>query len=215
MIYLKKYTILVALALGIFFLAGCGGGSNAPTTSNPVSTQPVSTLGPASTEQPVPVGNGTQVSGSDIPDTQVFVTYASSQGRYQLVTPEGWAQSVSGTDVSFVNNLDAMQIALTSAAIQPTASSVRADQAASLQRTGRAVRDVQVQDVHLASGMAVLITYTSNSDPNAVTGKQVRLENNRYLFYKNGKLAALTLSAPVGADNHDQWLRIANSFKWV
>ena len=211
MIYLKKYIAVVALALGICFLAGCGGASTTPTTSTPVATQPVST----STEQPVPVGNGIQVSGSDIPDTQVFVTYTYSQGKYQLDTPEGWAQSVSGTDVNFVSNLDGLQVALTSAAIQPTASSVRTDQAASLQQTGRAVRDVQVQDVHLAGGMAVLITYTSNSEPNAVTGKQVRLENNRYLFYKNGKLATLTLSAPVGADNHDQWLRIANSFKWV
>jgi hypothetical protein len=215
MIYLKKYTALVALALGIFFFTGCGGTSNTPTTSTPVSTQPVSTSGPASTEQPVPVGNGAQVSGSDIPDTQVFVTYASSQGKFQLDTPEGWAQSISGTDVSFVNNLDAMQVTLTSAATQPTASSVRADQTVSLQQTGRAVRDVQVKDAHLASGMAVLMTYTSNSDPNAVTGKQVRLENNRYLFYKNGKLAILTLSAPVGADNVDQWARIANSFKWI
>lgn len=215
MIYMKKYVLLMALALGIFFLAGCGGASNTPATSIPVSTQPVSTSGPASTEQPVPVSNGTQVSGSDIPDTQVFVAYTSSQGKFQLVTPEGWAQSVSGTNVRFVNNLDALQVALTSAAVQPTASSARADQAVMLQQTGRAVRDVQVKDVHLASGMAVLITYTSNSDPNAVTGKQVRLENNRYLFFNNGKLATLTLSAPVGADNVDQWLRIANSFKWM
>jgi hypothetical protein len=43
----------------------------------------------------------------------------------------------------------------------------------------------------------------------------VRLENNRYLFFKNGKIAALTLSAPIGADNVDQWARIAKSFKWV
>lgn len=217
MFYLKKYTTFVALAFGIFFLAGCGGVSNIPNTSTPVSTQPASTSGPAlaSTEQPVPIGNGSQVSGSDIPDTQVFVTYASSQGKYQLDTPEGWAQGVSATDVNFVSNLDGLQVTLTSAATQPTASSVRTDQAVSLQQTGRAVRDVKVQDVQLPSGPAVLISYTSNSEPNAVTGKQVRLENNRYLFYKNGKLATVTLFAPVGADNHDQWLRIANSFKWV
>jgi len=48
-----------------------------------------------------------------------------------------------------------------------------------------------------------------------VTNKQVRLENNRYLFFHNGQLATLTLSAPVGADNVDQWARIAGSFKWV
>jgi hypothetical protein len=72
-----------------------------------------------------------------------------------------------------------------------------------------------VQSVQLPIGPAVLITYTSNSDPNSVTGKQVRLENNRYLFFKNGKLATLTLSAPAGADNVDQWARIAHSFRWM
>jgi hypothetical protein len=60
----------------------------------------------------------------------------------------------------------------------------------------------------------VLIVYTSNSDPNAVTDKQIRLENNRYLFYRAGHEAALTLSAPAGADNVDQWQLMANSFRW-
>jgi hypothetical protein len=77
------------------------------------------------------------------------------------------------------------------------------------------VRDVKVSDVQLPSGHAVLIVYTSNSDPNPVTGKQVRIENNSYLYFKNGTLATLTLWAPVGADNVDQWARISRSFKWV
>jgi len=143
------------------------------------------------------------------------VTYTSSPGKYQLDVPEGWAQTANGTDVSFVSNLNALQVTITNAVAQPTGNTVRTDQAVTLQQTWRAVRDVKVQDVQLPSGPAVLIVYTSNSDPNSVTGKQVRLENNRYLFFKNGKLATLTLSAPVGADNVDQWLRIARSFKWV
>jgi hypothetical protein len=202
------------LVFCLFALAGCGGASVTPSPSPsiaPASTQPAAT----STEQPVAVSSGAQVTGSDIPDTQVFVTYTSSAGKYQLIVPEGWAQSANGTDVSFVSNLDGLQVALTSSTTQPTASSARSDQAVTLQQTGRAVQAVQVKDVNLSSGAAVLISYTSNSDPNAVTGKQVRLENNRYLFFKNGKLATLTLFAPVGADNVDQWLRIANSFKWV
>jgi hypothetical protein len=208
---MKKYTVIVVLALGIFILSGCGGASATQSSSTPVSTQPTT----SSTEQPVPVSSGAQITGSDIPDTQAFVTYVSSQGKYQLEVPEGWAQSASATDVNFVSNLDGLQVALTSAATQPTASSARTNQTVTLQQTGRAVRDIKVQDVQLNGGPAVLISYTSNSGPNAVTGKQVRLENNLYLFYKNGKLVTLILSAPVGADNRDQWLRIANSFKWV
>jgi hypothetical protein len=84
-----------------------------------------------------------------------------------------------------------------------------------LQQTGNAVRDVKVQNAQTSSGPVILITYTANSDANAVTGKQVRLENNRYLFFSNGKVATLTLSAPLGADNVDQWARMSRSFRWV
>ena len=121
----------------------------------------------------------------------------------------------SYTDISYVFSLDIMQVTMSKSASVPTADSVRANQAVTLQQTGRAIRDVKVSAAQLPSGPAVLISYTSNSDPNAVTGKQVRLENNTYLYYKNGMLATLSLWEPVGADNVDQWVRISRSFKWV
>ena len=207
----------VILALGIFVLAGCGGTNSASSTQTsttsaiPVSTQAVVT----SSEQPVPAVGSSQASSNDIPDSQVFVTYASSPGKYQFDVPEGWARTTNATSVSFLSNLNALQVTLTKASAQPTANSVRTNQAVTLQQTGRAIRDVKIQDVQLPNGPVVLITYTSNSDPNSVTGKQVRLENNSYLYFKNGMLATLTLSAPVGADNVDQWARISHSFKWM
>jgi hypothetical protein len=212
-----KNIFFVILTLGIFVLVGCGGTSStsstqtSTTTAIPVSTQAAAT----STEQPVPTISSAQASTSDIPDSQVFVTYISAPGKYQFVVPEGWAQTTNATDVSFISNLNALQVTLTKASTQPTANSVRIDQAITLEHTGRAVRDMQIRDVQLPSGPVVLILYSSNSDPNSVTGKQVRLENNRYLFYKNGMLATLTLSAPVGADNVDQWARISQSFRWM
>ncbi|HEX6110513.1 MAG TPA: hypothetical protein VFZ02_13960 [Ktedonobacteraceae bacterium] len=210
-------TFFVILALGMFVLVGCGDTNSTSSTqtstaiATPASTQAAAT----STEQPVPAISSSQASSSDIPDSQVFVTYASSPGKYQFDVPEGWARTTNATDVSFISNLNALQVTLTKASAQPTASSVRTNQAVTLQQTGRAVRDVQIRDVQLPSGPAVLIVYTSNSDPNSVTGKQVRLENNSYLYFKNGMLAILTLSAPVGADNVDQWARISRSFKWM
>jgi hypothetical protein len=83
-----------------------------------------------------------------------------------------------------------------------------------LKENGHAVDITTVKNVQLPAGHAVLIVYNSNSAPNAVTGKQLRLENNRYLFYRAGKIAALDLSAPAGADNVDQWKQIAESFRW-
>ena len=40
-------------------------------------------------------------------------------------------------------------------------------------------------------------------------------DNGKGSFYKNGKLAVLTLWAPLGADNVDQWQRMSQSFKWL
>ena len=77
--------------------------------------------------------------------------------------------------------------------IEPTTQSVRANEAAALQKAGRAVEIVAVKSVALPAGKAVQISYKSNSAPNAVTGKQIRLENDRYFFFKAGRLATLDL----------------------
>jgi hypothetical protein len=159
----------------------------------------------------------------DISDNQAFVEYASTPGRYSLKVPEGWARAENGPDVSFVDKLDGVKVSITDATTAPTAKSAPGNEVAALQKSGRAVEVTGVKDVQLpAVGgptgtppiPAVLVEYTSNSDPNPVTGKQVRLENNSYLFFKNGKLATLTLWSPLGADNVDQWLLIAKSFTW-
>ncbi len=150
----------------------------------------------------------------DIPDTQAFVMYSSAAGGYQFEAPEGWSRTEKGTDVNFSDKLNAVTLAVTSAGTQSTAASAKDNQVAAIQNAGRAVTITAVKDVTLPSGPAVLIEYTSNSEPNAVTGKQVRLENNAYLIYKRGTLATMTLSAPLGADNVDQWNRMSRSFTW-
>ena len=57
-------------------------------------------------------------------------------------------------------------------------------------------------------------TYASDSERNPVTNKVIRVDNECYFLWKDGKLATLTLSAPAGADNADQWQRVAKSFAW-
>lgn len=215
----NRSALILFLSISILVLFGCGGtnGTSTASSPSPVATpySPPGKVTPLSTEQPVPAISVSQAAASDIPDTQTFVAYVSASGHYQLDTPEGWARTTKNMDVAYVFNLDAMQVALTKNATVPTVDNVRANQAVTLQETGRAIRDVKVSAVQLPSGPAILISYTSNSDPNSVTGKQVRLENNSYLYSKNGMLATLMLSAPVGADNVDQWARISRSFKWV
>jgi hypothetical protein len=208
----RRSMIACTMALAVFFvvLSACSDGTGATSSSSSVQTArtPMS-----NTQTP---GTDTQsVQSGDIPDTQTFVTYTSVPGSYSLEVPEGWARTVNGADVRFINHFDGVEVALTQASTEPTVESVRSQQVLDLEKTGRTVRDAQVQSKQLASRSSILITYTSDSEPDIVTGKQVRLENNRYLFFHNDKLAALTFWAPQGADNVDQWSRMANSFKWV
>ena len=151
----------------------------------------------------------------DIPDSQAFVKYANSAGSYQVEVPEGWARTENGADVGFVNKFDGVKAHVTSASSAPTAASAKANEAKQIQSQGHAVTISGVSEISLPAGKAVAIKYTSNSDADPVTNKRIRLESVTYLFYKNGKEAQLTVWAPLGADNIDQWNRMAKSFRWV
>lgn len=206
---IKADSLLIVLlaALGIFFLSGCGstgGGTSADAPSQ--GTPAVNTQGTSTT---------TTSPNGDIPDTQAFVKYRSAQDGYELEVPEGWAQTILTTGVRFTDKLNAVQVQLSHTSTAPTVESVRSNEATALQKTGNAVQDVKVQNTQVNGNSVILIVYTATSDANVVTGKQIRLENNRYLFFHNGTLAALTLSAPLGADNVDQWARMSRSFRWV
>ncbi|MGF6776215.1 hypothetical protein [Paraburkholderia sp. GAS334] len=165
----------------------------------------VATTGQAATPEKSPPG--------DIPDSQIFVTYRSPAG-FSLQVPEGWARKERHDGARFVDKYNIVEISVAPAASAPTASSVTGREAAELARTGHAVRIGAIRNVSLHAGPAVLIIYTSNSEPNPVTNKRLRLENHRYLIYRGGTLATIDLSSPLGADNADQWNLIVHSFQW-
>lgn len=208
----------VALALLIAAAMGCKGKEAAippqAQSTAPAATSPAAAAAEApltSTEAAVaPEVNAP----GDIPDTQAFIKYASGAGGYAFDVPEGWARTEQGGDVTFVDKLDGLKMVITSASTAPTATTVRAHEAKQIQSRGRAVTIASVADVTLPGGKAVEIKYASNSDPNPVTNKRVRLENAAYIYFRNGKQAMLTLWAPQGADNVDQWNRMSKSFRW-
>jgi hypothetical protein len=149
----------------------------------------------------------------DIPDTQVFVVY-SSPGGFSIKMPEGWSRTDGAQSVRFADKYNTIDLAAAPRDVNLTVDWVKANELPVLEKTGRAIKVVKVKAMNLKGGPAVLVSYTSNSEPSAVTNKQVRLEHNRYLFSKDGKLATLDLAAPQGADNVDDWLLMANSFRW-
>lgn len=148
----------------------------------------------------------------DIPDTQVFVVYQSPAG-FSMKVPEGWARSDRPNGAVFADKFDTVDVSAAPAGQAPTVGSARAVEAKTLAAADRAVTIGAVKEVKLAGGSAVEIDYTANSDPNPVTGKQIRLERARYLVFGNGKLVTLDMAAPKGADNVDQWKLMSNSVR--
>jgi hypothetical protein len=148
----------------------------------------------------------------DIPDTQVFVSFESPLG-FTVKVPEGWARADEAKSVRFSDKYNIIEIVVAPLSGSLTAESVKANQLPELEKNARAAKVGEAKEVKLKGGQAILIAYTSNSEPNAVTNKQIRLEHARYLFYKDGSLFTLDMAAPQGADNVDDWSLIANSFQ--
>jgi hypothetical protein len=146
----------------------------------------------------------------DIPDDQVFIPYTSSASGYSLKVPEGWARSEKGSDVQFIDKFDGVAVIVDATATPPTMKDV----VTRLGKAEKVFKVISTKDIRLPAGSALLVKYESESEANPVTNKRIRLEDEAYAFYKNGKIAILILWAPVGADNADQWKLISESFRW-
>ena len=149
----------------------------------------------------------------DIPDNQAFVAYKSPLG-FSVKVPEGWARRELPGGVSFNDKYNELHVAVSPQLSAPTLTSLKLNEVAALEKSPKAVRVTSVKALALPAGQALVLHYGANSDPNPVTNKAIRLDNARYYFWKAGKLATLTVSAPAGADNADQWLLMARSFAW-
>jgi hypothetical protein len=148
----------------------------------------------------------------DIPDTQVFITYKSPAG-FSFQVPEGWARKDAGDTTSFQGKYDVVAVTLDQIS-QPLDMKFARQALDTVMQKSRAGTAGKAFLVRLPGGDALKISYTENSEPNAVTGKQIRMESERFYFAKNDKLVSLYLSAPLGSDNVDQWKLMSSSFRW-
>lgn len=172
--------------------------------------------GPTSTSSPASAGGTSADAGGagDIPDSQVFVTFAPPGGGWSVKVPEGWARTDGGDTVTFTDKFNTIQLGTTSATAAPTADSTRASLVPELSAGPGNVADVKVTTVDRHGGQAVLTTYVTDSPPDSVTGKSVRVAVERYEFNRDGRSAVITLSGPVGADNVDPWRTVSDGFAW-
>ena len=140
--------------------------------------------------------------GGDIPDTQAFVTYRGP--GYSVLVPEGWARTQRGSAVIFTWNADGEAID----------TAVSGNVAATLHARYGAQGTVTTRSTTLGGSKAVVATFSSQSKPDPVTGKTLRLDDRAYVFSGHERRAMLVLWAPAGSDNADQWKKISESFRW-
>jgi hypothetical protein len=149
----------------------------------------------------------------DIPDNQAFITFKSPAG-FSIKVPEGWARTDQPNETIYADKYNHIALVVGTAATPIDLALAKSTLGPDLEKNGRAVKITKMSEVKLKAGMTVKIAFDSNSEPNAVTNKQVREENEAFYFSKGDKHVILRLSAPKGADNVDQWKLISSSFRW-
>ena len=145
----------------------------------------------------------------DIRDNQVFLVFRNGAAGYSMKYPEGWAQQGSGKRVTFRDKNNIVRIVLSSGAA-PTKASIQADVGG---LTGASAQSGP-QPMTLPHGKAFKVVYSTESAPNAVTGKRVKLVVDRYYVWKPGRLAVVDLGTPEGVDNVDAYRLMIESFRW-
>jgi hypothetical protein len=173
-----------------------------------LATLAIQVVGAAAAELPAPTEKNPP---GDIPDSQVFVDYKGPS--FTMKVPEGWSRTDQSDGAIFADKYNRISVSAISATSAPTAATITNSEAKTLESTGRAVKLATIRGIKLDGGKAVRLDYTANSDPNAVTNKQIRLEAVRFYLFGNGHLVVLDMSAPNGADNVDQWNLMANSLR--
>jgi hypothetical protein len=149
----------------------------------------------------------------DIPDNQAFVRF-SGRG-YSLKTPEGWGRTARGSVVTFADKFNAVRIEVVASPTPPTTATVKRRDAAKLEASAKRFQLRSVTRLARPAGPVILMTYRAASAPDAVTGKTITEDVERYAFWKAGRLAIITLAAPRGSDNVDAWRLITTSFRWA
>jgi hypothetical protein len=198
--------------LGIAVLAGCGSSSHTavPPTTTPTTTPTVPAAAPTTTAA---VGalqaESTAKAAGDIPDNQVFLGFRNGVAGYSMKYPEGWAQQGTGALVTIRDKNNVVRV-VTMSAPRPSSAVIQAD----VSRLQGAQVQGAPQQLTVSGKPAFKVVYTTESAPNPVTGKRVKLVVDRYYLWQNGRRAVVDLGTPEGVDNVDAYRLMIESFRW-
>ena len=202
---------------GLFLVLGACA-STATTATPTTRSTTAATAGSAGTSATTSKAAGTTQApeaavAGDIPDNQAFVAYAGT--GYTIKVPEGWARSADGATTVFTDKYNSIRVETVAMATAPTASSVSGTELAALAKGTKGYTAGKVSAVTRKAGQEILATYQMDGTANGVTNKTVRLDVERYEFWKTGKAAIITLSSATGSDNVDPWKTVTEGFGWA
>src|SRR4051794_1280163 len=210
---ISRIAVTVALGAALAVTAGCGGGSHrsnrVSTTTTAAAPTTTATGGTASGSPSALQAEANAAAAGDIPDNQVFLTFANAAAAYSIKYPEGWAQQGARNKVTFRDKNNIARVVVATGP-RPTQASARSDVAL----LGAATIEKPLRRISIAGRPAFAVTYTTKSAPNQVTGKRVTLLVDRYYLWSNGRTAVVDLGTPVGVDNVDAYRLMIDSFRW-
>lgn len=190
--------------LALLAVAGCGATHHA-TTATTTPAPPQTTTSAAATPPSALQAEANSKAAGDIPDNQVFLHLSSPIG-FSMKYPEGWAQLTSGSTLTIRDKNNIVRVVVTNGA-PTTVAGIRQ----SLKATHVTAGPTKVT---ISGASAYKVSYTTQSAPNAVTGKRVTLIVDRYYLVHAGKEAIVDLGTPVGVDNVDAYRMMIQSFRW-
>jgi hypothetical protein len=154
-------------------------------------------------------GEANSAAAGDIPDNQVFLVFHNVRTGYSMKYPEGWAQKGAASTVVFRDKNNIVRVVV-GAGARPTTAGVRRE----LARLKGVKLTQAPQPIALPGGDGFVAVYSTESAPNAVTGKRVTLVVDRYYLWKGGRQAVVDLGTPQGVDNVDAYRLMIESFRW-
>jgi hypothetical protein len=185
--------------------------------ATPTGATPAVDQGTQPTVAPIPTQAAVEAEQNppgDIPDNQAFVVYTSTAGGYSISMPEGWARTEDGANVRFADKLHVFTVEISCANESVSVDAFTKVELPQLSQQIPAFELVDVAPISLPAGEGILIRYRTNSQPDEVTGKQYRLDVDRYDLTANGRLAVISLAVPAGSDNVDVSNLVSQSFRW-
>ncbi len=222
----RLHTLAVPCILLAVAISGCGSNSRTASAGTASQSSPQSASSASTSASTSSAGTKTSSSAGvgalsadahsaatgDIPDNQVFLVYSNRAAGFSMKYPEGWTELRAGHGVTFSNKNNLVRVIIGHGAA-PTPASVSAE-LKSAQAKNPTLMFSAPAAIRLPAGPGVKTVYTTESAPNPVTGKRVKLVVDRYTFAKGHGVAVVDLGTPKGVDNVDAYRMMIDSFQW-